>query len=87
MTLTDLTTSNNFYNNQFRKVIKKLTSIFLIVTILTSCSDNQKSNEKIRIPEHSNEILAFPKELIGEWVLADYITSIEKTKSTVKSAS
>jgi hypothetical protein len=86
MTLINLTTTNSFFNNHYLKVMKKLTSIFLIVTFLTGCSDNQNSKQKIEAAEHSTKVLVFPKELIGEWVLADYITSIEKTKSTVKSA-
>lgn len=87
MTLIKLTTTNSFYNNHYLEVMKKLTYIFLIVTFLTSCSDNHKAKQKIEATERSTEVLAFPKKLEGVWVLADYITSIEKTKSTVKSAS
>ena len=66
--------------------MKNCTSIFLVLFTIVSC----KNNENVKIIENnknSSEIKPnFLYDFQGDWVLMEYVNSIEKTLSPIKSA-
>jgi hypothetical protein len=64
--------------------MKKYISIILVLKIILSCTNNQTKESNIKTLETKNAKL--PSLFEGEWILYDYIKSIEKTLSPIKSA-
>jgi len=66
--------------------MKQLTIIFLMVTILNSCLNDKTSKTESKTTSEVKLIETVLPIIKGVWVLSDYITEIEKTKSPAVSS-